>query len=960
MDNRQRNGNKRHSGVFDQSVPSLRRRTSKRAQSSDRHGQVYTDDFGTGGTMRAVTPDVAREIASPFGSPGSTSSLAASPAAPRALRGQNSTRDHATPTSAGRGQYVAGSSGPDSAARPRTRTMEEVVRERSPPSGGSKNRQRLGSVNALSTTGTSTSGDSSSIGFPSIISSGQQTPQRQKLIKSPPRPLSPNYDQVPPAKSTVSSPSTDTARILQLMKTTCGRMQGILSFRTSKLSSWSSGYCAINVASGSLIYQMKGEVSHTKTLINDLRGCKVRTQNDDDNGAQLNYLEINTRSPNPCVHLRPHVPETFDSWLAALLCWQPLRPREGHNRAYVPQTSYAKSKRNSDRRRSSINMLRDAAIIKVGKMLYWDHNACFTPRSTSVRVSTYKQLRSGSAMPWRKVSCTVQENGLLKLFLESDTSLLHIVPLSSLTRSAVQRLHPTVLEDEFCIAIYPQYGAASADPLDIKNPIYLSLDSRVVFEIWYVLLRAFAVPELYGPEQPSLRASVDLSIAEKQHICDFDNLFRVEKNLVLRIVEAKIHSPEVAGDSPKKPSKAKNTPSHEWVNGDYHAEVLLDGDLRGKTATKSGTSNPFWREEYEFAELPPALSNVSVAVKTTSLGQKDWTSISDEQSRYSNGDVDILGKVGDVRVAPLDTLIGIISLQIEELERNRDYERWWPITNETGELTGEVLMKLRVEEVIVLMSKHYEPIANLLNSFSNGLTQQIAAIHPGEGRKVHEILLNIFQYSRRAEDWITSLIEEEIDGLHKEQPTPRYRYSRRIASNDSYDSGVEREMFLRDMGKNAHQEANLLFRGNSLLTKSLDFHMRRLGKEYLEETLGERIRDIDESDPDCEVDPNRVRSREDLQRNWRNLIALTESVWISIKASPSRCPPELRSIFRHIRACAEDRYGDFLRTISYSSVSGFLFLRFLCPAVLNPKLFGLLKGELGGVGYLGWHCANCW
>lgn len=67
-------------------------------------------------------------------------------------------------------------------------------------------------------------------------------------------------------------------------------------------------------------------------------------------------------------------------------------------------------------------------------------------------------------------------------------------------------------------------------------------------------------------------------------------------------------------------------------------------------------------------------------------------------------------------------------------------------------------------------------------------------------------------------------------------------------------------------------------------------------------------------------------------------------MWKSIVAAKAKCPIELRRIFRHVRACAEDRYGDFLRSVSFSSVSGFLFLRFFCPAVLNPKLFGLMKG----------------
>ncbi|KAI5284261.1 hypothetical protein KEM52_002985 [Ascosphaera acerosa] len=241
------------------------------------------------------------------------------------------------------------------------------------------------------------------------------------------------------------------------------------------------------------------------------------------------------------------------------------------------------------------------------------------------------------------------------------------------------------------------------------------------------------------------------------------------------------------------------------------------------------------------------------------------------------------------------------------------------------------------------MSQDYEPMSQLLHQFTNGLTVHLAQTIPGELKQLSEILLDVFQVSNQASDWIMALVEDEIDGIHKDTTNSRMRYTSRIHSNDSFDTSSERELKVRDLGKSATVEANLLFRGNSLLTKTLDAHMRRLGQQYLEETIGSKLRDINDSDADCEVDPNRIARHEDLDRNWKRLVLLTSNVWASIHKSASRCPPELRQIFRHVRACAEDRYGDFLRSVQYSSVSGFLFLRFFCPAILNPKLFGLLK-----------------
>ena len=949
VESRRRNDHKRQSGIFiqEQTGQSIQRRTSKKASSRDRQGQIYSDDFRET-VAQAGTTDPGPILRS--GTPLPISAYSSPRSASPQVSGRRSPHPRsreATPHLRTHISSHARNGSRESHSRPRTRTLEERARDKSPLAPRLKSRQRLGSLQSPSLQ--EDRDDSSSIGFPSIIPSPpmeMHTRTPRQLPGMPlTRPLSPIRNPIAAKPGTpLSSSSTDAKKILQLMKTTCGRMHGILSFRTSASSSWASGYCAINVASGSLIYQAKGEVNKNKTLIPDLRGCQVRTLYDAETRAT--FLDVSSRRTSMGIHLRPHVPETFDSWLAALLCWQPIRPKGVQNKMTKPQEAHIAERKLGERKRNSgVFMPKDAAIIKVGKMLMWDRDArpgVSWPPPASWRVPKSKS----SSNCWKKVSCMLQENGHFKLISETDPTLQAIYPLSSLSRCAVQRLDPSILDDEFSLAIYPQY-ASTSDSLPTMRTSYLSLESRVLFEVWFVLLRAFTVPELYGPETiPIDLQSGALDAATGTPKPPNTELFRVEKLLSLRIIEAKLHSGR--GDSShstaSQPGERPSSKKKDMVCGNYYAEVQLDAEVRARTAVKSDTSNPFWREDCEFVDLPPVLSSASIELKTRNPGQKDWTlahaPIDLEHGNINPGSID-----GDIEVSPLDLTYGKLDLRLDDVERATDTEKWWPIVNEHDEVVGELLMKVRIEELVVLMARDYGPMLELLHAFSSGLTNQVAQMAHGELRRISEILLNIFQVSSEASNWLMSLVEDEIDNIHKETPMSKFRYGRRIASNDSHESGVEREVFLRDLGRNATTEANLLFRGNSLLTKALDLHMRRLGKEYLEDTLKEKMRDIDESDPDCEVDPNRVRNPEDLQRNWRNLIALTENVWKSIATSTDRCPPELRHIMRHIRACAEDRYGDFLRTVAYSSVSGFLFLRFFCPAVLNPKLFGLLKGR---------------
>ncbi|KAL2829009.1 hypothetical protein BDW59DRAFT_142692 [Aspergillus cavernicola] len=944
MESESSNGYKRnsmHQGVLSRPVE---RRPSKKSSSKDRHGMVYPDSFRET-TIRTVTPDSSEPgNHSPLSEVDHLpSSAAPSPRATARSRGpdRESRRDFNLYYSTG-DEEDAHSELRNHRARSRTTTLDDQRSDISSSSFLTRTRNRLGSINTTPQPKTPEDQPTSSIGFPSIQSPTYftRTPSRQRLSRSP------GSSGLVPGQSASHLPNTDTSKILQLMKTTCGRMHGILSFRTSSTTAWTSGYCAINVAMGSLIYQAKGEPALAKTLIPDLRGCQVRSLVDPE--TRTNYLSVSTFTSGLGVELRPHVSETFDSWLAALLCWQPIRPKGVQNKMTKPQSVTITERRPVNRRRNSESTVqKDAAIIKVGKMLLWNRPTASGARpSSGRRISTFRQQRALSSS-WRKVSCTLQENGTFRLLTESDITLVTCIQLSQLSRCAIQQLESSVLEDEFCIAIYPQYTARSASGL--TRPLYLALESRVLFEVWFVLLRAFTTPELYGPanlggdDTAKTPSSVDTS-STGTSTTSITDMFRIERKLTIKVTEAKMFGNKGAEETPRsrKQSRSHFSANAAAATNDYYTEVLLDGEIRAKTAIKYRTANPFWREEFTFNDLPPVLSQVSIMVKTLNPTQRDWSLVA--HGAYAlNQDPNPMRLLDDVEVSSHDAMCGRVDIRLDDLEPGTETEKWWPILDDRDQCVGEMLMRARMEETVVLMSHEYAPMSEILHSFANGLTMNMTQVMSSELNQLSEALLNIYQVSGTTVEWISALVEDEIDGIHKESTANRLRYTTRLHSNDSRESGQDREVLVRDLGRTATVEANLLFRGNSLLTKALDYHMRRLGKEYLEETIGERLYEIDETDPECEVDPSRIHRADDLERNWKNLVNLTTSVWKSIAGSASRCPPELRLIFRHIRACADDRYGDFLRSVTYSSVSGFLFLRFFCPAILNPRLFGLLK-----------------
>uniref|UniRef100_A0A8C8B5R3 RAS p21 protein activator 2 n=1 Tax=Otus sunia TaxID=257818 RepID=A0A8C8B5R3_9STRI len=136
------------------------------------------------------------------------------------------------------------------------------------------------------------------------------------------------------------------------------------------------------------------------------------------------------------------------------------------------------------------------------------------------------------------------------------------------------------------------------------------------------------------------------------------------------------------------------------------------------------------------------------------------------------------------------------------------------------------------------------------------------------------------------------------------------------------------------------QEANTIFRGNSLATRCVDEMMKIVGKHYLKVTLKPVIDEICESPKPCEIDPIKLREGDNVEINMENLRYYVDKVFREIVRSSISCPTLMCDVFYSLRHLAAKRFPNDPH-VQYSAVSSFVFLRFFAVAVVSPHTFHL-------------------
>ncbi|KAG8413742.1 Ras GTPase activating protein ira2 [Metarhizium acridum] len=148
------------------------------------------------------------------------------------------------------------------------------------------------------------------------------------------------------------------------------------------------------------------------------------------------------------------------------------------------------------------------------------------------------------------------------------------------------------------------------------------------------------------------------------------------------------------------------------------------------------------------------------------------------------------------------------------------------------------------------------------------------------------------------------------------------------------------EALIRQEVEQTENETEIL-RRTCVATKMLSVYAKWKGASYLRTTLQkvlERLM-LTSNDLDLELDPARVSTPGELQKNAAQLQIVAKVFMDDICASTSNVP----SSFRRICSIISDAVLPRFPNAKYTAVGAFVFLRFFCPAIVAPEAEGLVS-----------------
>ncbi|KAJ8415991.1 hypothetical protein AAFF_G00380130 [Aldrovandia affinis] len=257
--------------------------------------------------------------------------------------------------------------------------------------------------------------------------------------------------------------------------------------------------------------------------------------------------------------------------------------------------------------------------------------------------------------------------------------------------------------------------------------------------------------------------------------------------------------------------------------------------------------------------------------------------------------------------------LGSVAIALADITGRTFQERWYPIVPYQGSgppgatkdqlgPQASVRVKARFQNLRVLPIERYKEFAEFVTVDYAGVCGSLEPLlNVREREELAGALVHVLQSIGKAKEFLNALGSAEVQRCGEKEA--------------------------------------LIFRENTLATKAIDEYMKLVGQKYLVETLGDFITRLYAAPESCEVDSRKCPPSE-LLGNQKHLMEQCDEVVKRITEMHSSFPGELNDIFS---SWMEECEGRGRGEIGQRLISASLFLRFLCPAILSPSLFGLAQ-----------------
>ncbi|KAJ8285551.1 hypothetical protein GJAV_G00028140 [Gymnothorax javanicus] len=243
--------------------------------------------------------------------------------------------------------------------------------------------------------------------------------------------------------------------------------------------------------------------------------------------------------------------------------------------------------------------------------------------------------------------------------------------------------------------------------------------------------------------------------------------------------------------------------------------------------------------------------------------------------------------------------------QLNRLQKGQLIDEWFPLSSYVplkGIEPGTLRVRARYSVEKIMPEEEYSEFKELILLKEFHVIYALAHVCGQDRTLLASILLRIFRHERLEAPLLRTLNEREI---------------------------------------NMEDEATTLFRATTLASTLMDQYMKATATPFVLHALKDTILKIMESKQSCELNPSKLERNEDVNLNLAHLLNILSELVEKIFMAAEILPPTLRFIYGCLQKSVQQKWPANT-TMRTRVVSGFVFLRLICPAILNPRMFNII------------------